>query len=78
MKTFNNNTNLTNFKFWSGAKTFAEKLTYNELLEIEFHLMELYPDGISETHLNDLFRFEEDFLCELIGETSEEVYNREY
>ena len=78
MKTYNENTNLTTFNFWSGAKAFAEKLTYNELLEIEFHLMELYPDGISETHLNDLFRFEEDFICELIGETSEEVYNREY
>jgi hypothetical protein len=57
--------NLTNFQFWSGAKNHS--FTYNELQEIENNLDEIYPDGIDETHLNDLFWFEEEFLCELIG-----------
>ncbi len=77
MKTFNECTDLRTFKFWSGAKALAEKLTFQELEEIEFQLDELYPEGMSETHLNDLFWFEEDFICGLIGETSEDVYNRE-
>ena len=77
MKTFNENTDLSTFNFWSGAKALAEKLTFKELEEIEFQLDELHPEGISETHLNDLFWFEEDFICGLIGENAEEVLNRE-
>ena len=77
MKTFNENTDLRNFKFWSGAVALAEKLTWTELENIEFQLDELHPEGMSETHLNDLFWFEEDFICELIGEKAEEVLNRE-
>ena len=26
-----------------------------------------YPDGMTETQLNDLFWFEDKYLCELIG-----------
>lgn len=57
--------NLTNFDFWSGAKNHS--FSYNELQEIQFQLEEIYPDGMEETHLNDLFWFEEEFLCEIIG-----------
>ncbi|NRB62846.1 MAG: hypothetical protein HRU40_07435 [Saprospiraceae bacterium] len=57
--------NLTNFDFWSGAKN--HNFTHNELKELGFHLDELYPDGISETQVNDLFWFEEEFLCECLG-----------
>jgi hypothetical protein len=57
--------NLTNFDFWAGAKNHS--FTYNELQEIQFQLEEIYPDGIDETHLNDLFWFEDEFLCDLIG-----------
>lgn len=77
MKTFNNCTDLKTFNFWSGAKALADKLTWSELEEIQFQLDELHPEGMSETHLNDLFWFEEDFICELIGEKAEEVLNRE-
>ena len=28
---------------------------------------EIYPDGIGETELNDLFWFEDEYLCELLG-----------
>jgi len=56
--------NLTNFDFWSGAKNHS--FIYNELKELEFHLDELYPEGCSETDINDLFWFEEEFLCECL------------
>lgn len=77
MRTYNDNTQLTNFKFWSGAVALAEKLTYTELELIQENLCDLYPEGMSETYLNDLFWFEQDFICEIIGETAEDVYNRE-
>lgn len=71
-------TTLTNFEFWGGAKCRAEKLTYSELEQITEILEELYPDGIDETTVNDLFWFEEDTIAEWLGYNSfEEIYNRE-
>ena len=71
-------TTLTDFEFWSGAKCRAEKLTHSELEQITEILEELYPDGIDETTINDLFWFEEDTIAEWLGYDSfEEIYNRE-
>ncbi len=58
--------NLTEFKFWSGARVFAEQLTYTELKTLE-DMFEGMFEEMTETELNDLFWFEESFLCELIG-----------
>lgn len=66
--------NLVNFKFWSGAKYHSFK--HSELKEIENSLEELYPEGTTETTINDLFWFEEQFLCECIGLNFEEYENR--
>ncbi|AKG94255.1 hypothetical protein AVT43_gp81 [Polaribacter phage P12002L] len=66
--------NLTNFEFWSGAK--QHYFTFSELQEIQNQLEELYPDGMSETKINDLFWFEEEFLCECICLDFEEYQNR--
>jgi hypothetical protein len=33
---------------------------------------ELYPDGIDETSLNDILRFEEDWVFEMLGISDEE------
>lgn len=65
MKTINDNTSLTSFEFWSGAKDHS--FNNNELQEIENQLTELYPEGMTETQINDLFWFEEEFLCSCIG-----------
>lgn len=65
---------LTNFDFWSGAKDHS--FTYNELKDFEFHLEELYPDGISETQINDIFWFEEEFICECLSIDFEEYLER--
>ena len=57
--------NLINFNFWSGAKNHS--FTYDELKEIEFQLEDIYCEGIEEVQINDLFWFEEEYLCELIA-----------
>jgi len=57
--------NLRNFDFWSGAKNHS--FTYEELEEIQYQLEDIYPDGLEDVQINDLFWFEEEFLCELIG-----------
>ncbi len=67
---------LTNFDFWSGAVSLSNRLTYTELQQITEQLEELYPDGMTETQINDLFWFDEDFICEMIGENIEEVLKR--
>tara|TARA_R100000655_G_scaffold90650_1_gene131251 strand:- start:13 stop:243 length:231 start_codon:yes stop_codon:yes gene_type:complete len=69
-------TNLTDFDFWSGAKHLANRLTYSELETISEQLQELYPDGMSDTQVNDLFWFDEDFICKLIGEDLDEILER--
>ncbi len=68
---------LKNFGFWSGGRDRAELLTDEELDTIENELSELYPDGMDETQLNDLFWFEFEFIAELIGETEETIFERD-
>ncbi len=60
-------TSLINFDFWSGAIETAKYLTDSELETIENVLEEQYPDGMDETDVNDFFRFEEDYIAELLG-----------
>ena len=44
---------LGEFDFWAGAKDRVKHLTQDELEQIEQILEELYPEGLSETELND-------------------------
>ena len=60
---------LSGFEFWSGAKDFAEKLTDNELDRMKNCLEEIYPDGMDETQINDLFWFEPETVCDWLGWT---------
>ena len=63
---------LQNFEFWSGAKANAETLTSEQLDTIEAILEDLYPEGISATQLNDIFRFDFDQIREWLGIEPEE------
>jgi len=69
----NNNLTLRDFKAWSGAVDTQETIL-NEGKGEEFDSLieEIYPDGIEETHLNDLLWFEEDWLYEMLGIAEEE------
>ena len=68
---------LSNFEFWSGAKDTIKYLTDEELDTIESILEDWYPDGMSETEINDFFWFEEDTIAEWLGYNDfEEIMNR--
>lgn len=73
MKTYNENTTLANFDAWSGAVETKDRII-NEGKADDFDSLieELYPDGLSETQLNDILWFEEDWLFESLGITEEE------
>lgn len=59
---------LRNFKFWSGGKDTADDLTCEQIDLIEEYLEEIYPDGCSDTDINDFFWFERDFIYnEILG-----------
>ena len=64
--------NLRDFEFWSGAKLNAETLTSEQLDTVESILEDAYPDGISETQINDFFWFEFDTIREWLGIKDEE------
>lgn len=68
---------LFDFEFWSGASDFAAKLTRSEMETIEGILEDLYPEGIDETALNDLFWHDSETVADWIGEDIEDIYNRE-
>jgi len=72
MKTFNE-ISISNFQAWSGAKD-TQKRIIEEDKESEFDALieELYPDGLSETQLNDILWFEEDWIFEMLGIKEEE------
>ena len=63
---------LRNFEFWSGAKENVNELTSAQLDEVETILEDLYPEGMSETQINDLFWFDFDTIKEWLGITDEE------
>lgn len=54
---------LTDFRFWAGAKD--NNFTYSELKELDY-LLEEYGE-LTETQINDMFWFEDEYLCESIG-----------
>jgi hypothetical protein len=66
-------TTLNNFEFWASAKHNANLLTSDQLDAIESTLDELYPDGMSDTDLNDLFWHEFDTILDWIGTDYETI-----
>ena len=69
---------LKEFDFWAGAKDTVHYLTSEELDQIEEMLKDIYPDGLSETEVNDFFWFEDDMIAEWLGYDSfEEIMERD-
>jgi len=71
---------LTNFEFWSGAKENAKELSYSQLEALESIIEDMYPDGCTDTTINDLMWFEFDTIKEWLGieeETEEESEGEE-
>jgi hypothetical protein len=73
MKTYNDNTTLRHFEAWSGAVDTKEViLEHHKSTEFDDLIEELYPDGLSETQLNDILWFEEDWIYEMLDIKIEE------
>lgn len=66
-------TSLENFEAWSGAVDTLERVREaGKCDELESILEELYPDGMSETELNDLLWFEPETVFEWLEIEEEE------
>lgn len=71
-------TTLRNFEAWSGAKDTKKRIIEEgKAEEFDSLIEELYPDGIDETHLNDILWFDEEWVYESLGITEEEEEEEE-
>lgn len=68
---------LADFNFWGGARANAEELSTNQLEEVDAILEDLYPNGVDETTVNDLFWFEFDQIKEWLGIDDEDEEEEE-
>ena len=65
---------LQKFQPWSGAVTTWDKIKTAGLIdELDSLLEEVYPEGLSETELNDLLWFEPEWILESLGLSEEET-----
>lgn len=73
------NVGINGFKPWSGAiSTWNEIEEANKVDELEYLLEEIYPEGITDTQLNDILWFESDWIYESLGITDEDEEEDEY
>lgn len=64
---------ISDFTPWSGAvSTWDRIIEENKEDEFDSMIDELYPDGISETQLNDLLWFDSDWVFEMLGISDDE------
>ena len=69
---------LNSFQAWSGAKDTLDRIQREgKCAELENVLEELYPDGMTETQLNDLLWFDSESVYEWLGIRSEEQIENE-
>lgn len=69
----NSEISILNFDAWSGAVKTKEMIIKEGLVkDFDCLIEELYPDGLTETQLNDILWFEEDFIRESLGLSIEE------
>lgn len=59
---------LNTFEAWSGGENTLDRIIENGLVnQFEMLLEDCYPDGMSETQLNDILRFDSDWVYETLG-----------
>ena len=61
-------TTLKSFKAWAGAVDTQKKIiSADKADEFDSMIEELYPDGLTDTQLNDILWFEEEWIYETLG-----------
>ena len=69
---------LNSFEAWSGAKETLERIQREGKCGLLEQILEdIYPDGMTETELNDLLWFEPETVYEWLGIRSEEQIKKE-
>lgn len=64
---------LNRFEAWSGARDTLDRIREEGMCEqLEFILEDMYPNGMTETELNDLLWFEPETIYEWLGIEDEE------
>ena len=73
MKVFNDCQTLRNFNAWSGAVDTKETiLEHDKEEDFECLIDDLYPDGLTDTQLNDILWFDSEWVFECLGIKEEE------
>lgn len=71
-------TGLYRFQTWSGATVTKERIiAEGKEEEFEQLIEELYPDGLTDTELNDLLWFDDKWIYETLGMAEEETKEEE-
>jgi serine protease inhibitor len=61
-------TKLVDFQAWSGAiDTKNTIIDHDKAEEFDDLIDEIYPDGLSETQLNDILWFDDEWIFETLG-----------
>lgn len=68
---------IENFEAWSGGRTTLDRIiSEGKCNELESYLEELFPDGATDTEINDLLWFDSDSVYEYCGmRTESEIRN---
>lgn len=69
---------LKDFEFWSGACDRAKNCTVEDFESIEEMFEELYPEGMTDTEINDFFWFDFDTIVQYLGYDNEEDFDRKH
>ena len=61
-------TTLDDYEPWAGAiETFNTIKNNNMLDDFDFLMEDFYPEGITQTQLNDILRFDSEWILEQLG-----------
>ena len=67
---------MSQFEFWSGAKERTDHLTTDQLDRLDGLLPEVLGENPTDTAINDLFWFENDYIAQLLGFKNWEALER--
>ena len=69
---------IVNFDAWSGAIDTQKKIVdTNNVENFDSYIEELYPDGLTDTHLNDILWFDSENVFEYLGISEDEETDEE-